>query len=267
MITARNYAAQAERALLQMIGNEDNIYKKTSLAEMYNNINKGQHFLLPNNGLILNNKGVTLYELTLHLPFPKMTIEFHIENSVYDRAVSIYRELPNGIYCNLMIYNKNWALVPFGIFINEECGPKKSGFIFQRTNMLGYETSKDENQGLEKETIEPLRAMMLTPIQELLEALSCNNVYTETLGEFNHKKKNDKLIKQGKLPSYETKILVVDSSAKLVDKTDLGGTHASPRQHLRRGHIRRYSTYNIWINNQVIGKASDGIIEKSYEVK
>jgi hypothetical protein len=44
-----------------------------------------------------------------------------------------------------------------------------------------------------------------------------------------------------------------------------GGHHASPRVHLRRGHIRRYQTgHYCWIQDMVVGKKELGIVHKDY---
>lgn len=42
---------------------------------------------------------------------------------------------------------------------------------------------------------------------------------------------------------------------------------AQARQHLRREHIRRLSSGNIWVNACVVGDPSKGKINKSYEVR
>ena len=44
-----------------------------------------------------------------------------------------------------------------------------------------------------------------------------------------------------------------------------GGTHASPRLHLRRGHIRRLRKGNIWIQQMLVGRPH-GFVDKSYRV-
>lgn len=46
-----------------------------------------------------------------------------------------------------------------------------------------------------------------------------------------------------------------------------GGTHASPREHTRRGHWRRYkSGKTIWIEDNVINAGTTGKVEKVYEI-
>lgn len=110
-------------------------------------------------------------------------------------------------------------------------------------------------------------ALSVYPFLELCEALSCKNVVTEPLEPVDTSK-NARRIKNGKLPIYETKILTIKAPEVVSGKTSNGGgTHASPRQHLRRGHIRRLPDCNIWVNSCVVGSVENGIIEKSYNIK
>ena len=99
-------------------------------------------------------------------------------------------------------------------------------------------------------------------VLELLEALSCKNVIIDNakipkIGERGAANKN--------LPFYETKCLTIKATQKQSTGTRTG-THQSPRQHLRRGHIRRLETGNIWVNACVVGSSEKGVIKKSYNV-
>ena len=50
-------------------------------------------------------------------------------------------------------------------------------------------------------------------------------------------------------------------------KTHQGGTHASPRQHERRGHWRTYrSGKRVWVKNCVVGDPSLGHVKHAYVV-
>jgi hypothetical protein len=76
-------------------------------------------------------------------------------------------------------------------------------------------------------------------VLELLEALSCKNVVIDNakipkIGERGAANKN--------LPFYETKCLTIKATQKQGTGTRTG-THESPRQHLRRGHIRRLESW------------------------
>jgi len=105
---------------------------------------------------------------------------------------------------------------------------------------------------------------------EFCEALTCSNVGFEKVerskvrGLLGAKKKGR--------PSFETYTLTIDtpSTRKVYDDADKpeGRTHKSPRQHLRRGHIRMLADgRRIWVNSCVVGSIANGKIEKDYEVK
>lgn len=103
-------------------------------------------------------------------------------------------------------------------------------------------------------------------IMSLVEVLSCANVQTETLPA--PKFLNAKRIAKGKVPFFEFKVLTLD-----LDETSksfspsLNGTHASPRVHLRRGHIRRLTDRFIFVKAAVVGDKSRGVVMKEYAVK
>ena len=78
----------------------------------------------------------------------------------------------------------------------------------------------------------------------------------------------DRPMSEPKVPVYETKVLTIDTGA--VKKTgtgsgggDGGGNGRSVRQHLRRGHIRRLKSGNLWVQSCVVGSDKNGIITKN----
>lgn len=103
-------------------------------------------------------------------------------------------------------------------------------------------------------------------LAELCEALSCSNVTHEPIEKINPAV-NARRIRDGKLPLYETRCLIINAGKQATAGTAQGGTHNSPRQHLRRGHIRRLLSGNIWVNSCVVAANSPlGKIDKSYAV-
>jgi hypothetical protein len=84
-------------------------------------------------------------------------------------------------------------------------------------------------------------------------------------------KLNKKRAKKGRVPMYEYKILDIVADVlhtpQPADKPHQGGTHASPRMHKRRGHVRRlHSGRTTWVRNAIIGKPGSGTVEKEYAV-
>jgi len=81
---------------------------------------------------------------------------------------------------------------------------------------------------------------------------------------------NKKRAKKGRVPLYEYKVLDIVADilqAVPIAKPHQGGTHASPRMHKRRGHVRRlHSGKTTWIRNMIVGKPGTGTVEKEYAV-
>lgn len=79
---------------------------------------------------------------------------------------------------------------------------------------------------------------------------------------------NKKRTKAGKMPLVAYKTLEIIVPNERVEGEFLGGTHSSPRVHLRRGHIRQFKNSHspIWIQACVVGSAH-GMIVKDYSLK
>jgi len=80
--------------------------------------------------------------------------------------------------------------------------------------------------------------------------------------------RNSARILAGQLPIWETKTLTITLPSERVVSEYKGGTHASPRQHLRRGHYRhcKKSGKVVWVNQCTVGSLANGYIHKDYRV-
>lgn len=77
---------------------------------------------------------------------------------------------------------------------------------------------------------------------------------------------NKKRARTGKFPILTHKTLIVVADAAKTLRIDQGGTHASPRVHLRRGHIRRLDeARRVWVQPCVVG-SKHGVVTKDYRV-
>ena len=77
---------------------------------------------------------------------------------------------------------------------------------------------------------------------------------------------NKKRAAKGKKPlfSYHVLQLVVGKGDK---SESAGGNHASPRMHLRRGHLRRLETKTVWVRPAMINIGSNsGSVAKDYSI-
>ena len=104
----------------------------------------------------------------------------------------------------------------------------------------------------------------LTAVYQLSTALSYNNVTTERFCSYPRtlRRKNNK-----KKPIFEYHILTI-KPGKNQQGTAQGGTNASPRVHLRRGHLREYQPWSFtWVQPCVVGSKKLGVIHKDYKVR
>ena len=76
---------------------------------------------------------------------------------------------------------------------------------------------------------------------------------------------NQRLIKKGKPPTFEWKLVTIEP--KITQSISLGGTHASPRLHDRRGHWRtmKKSGKRVWVKQCKVGDPSKGVIIHDYK--
>lgn len=268
MITAKNYAAQCCKSLSSKESYKFLQPEEYSYVNIVGDlINRSIHFVLPDGGKLLNSRGKSFSGTdNVILPYESITIEFY--DDVMEEKVLLF--------CTDLGDNTG------EIFMQEFYSDRGGKIWFPRTRFQVIDKSCVNADGwIEiKKNIIKIKSMMLIDsaadnednglissitLLELLEALSCKNVSMVNYQEASIA--NAKRIKAGKLPIYETKILVLKTPQTVSKGQPGGGAHASPRQHLRRGHIRRLPFGNIWVNSCVVGDPAKGRIEKSYQVK
>jgi len=80
---------------------------------------------------------------------------------------------------------------------------------------------------------------------------------------------NKKRKANGKQPFFSYKVLqLADERRESGARDGSGGQHASPRMHLRRGHLRRLESKSIWVRPTMVNAESKrGAVFKDYAVK
>lgn len=114
---------------------------------------------------------------------------------------------------------------------------------------------------------------IMVVVLEVLEALACSNVHAER-NRSTPPAVNARRIRDGKTPLYDDWVLTIDAPTALDEATGeplprgAQSGRASPRQHLRRGHIRIYKATGkrVWINAMVVSAGSDGTVTKTYRL-
>lgn len=94
--------------------------------------------------------------------------------------------------------------------------------------------------------------------------INCSNVITPQIAP--SAKLNRKREERGNTPFFEYRVLQVASARGKGD--GLGRTHASPKTHLRSGHIRRLESKTVWVSGSLVNAGSErGVVQKDYAVR
>jgi hypothetical protein len=324
MITARNYAAQAEAGLIWYsdrcfkMGRKIDAFKTRVLAYMIKN---SVHFVIPDDGEIFDDDLRGLRGESLRLPYEGVTVEYFVKKNDENvselapmhapKRVAVASDVNKEQFFSLLDEQNRYMLSEFpgdrvisvyAVNIIEGINywiPMTGGWLLPREWDAVSETAKTLTPLVPKEKRSGVRmagipvilleeafdeyvknigyemamrncihdiAPETRSVLELCEALSCSNVTTDVIQPASPK--NAKRIADKKLPIYETRCLsIVVPTSTNKPATGIGGTHKSPRQHLRRGHIRRlHDDRKIWVNSCVVGAASQGVINKTYKV-
>lgn len=134
--------------------------------------------------------------------------------------------------------------------------------IPERSRLMG-QTSSEALDALYIDTLDEVRTTY-----EFLAALNCSNVGTQTIAA--PSKLNAKREKNGKTPFFAYKVLdLAPSSESSPGAGGVGG--ASPRTHLRRGHLRRlgekFGNKTLWINATMVNASHGNSVSTSYKVR
>lgn len=279
----KNYAAQAAKGISLNTKERGNYLdnfceqyginadvRKRILEKLHSRITACPNFNMPDNGYIFGKENIDTKDCdlpfkefcysTAHTVNPDGTIGNKV---ICKTLIFITRNTDFDIdqvektYAMYFVYSpdtKLWVLLPFYALIND-------GFNGGDILFFG---DREKNKEDGKQIAQVVADFMLI-LNELLTALSCKNV-EQTIIQKADQKLNDKRVRNGKLPLLDERILTIKANKKISGTGTGGGTHQSPKQHLRRGHIRRLETGNIWVRSCVVGDASKGIITKQYKV-
>jgi hypothetical protein len=283
MISAKNYAAQAERGLLEYskvlrrAGYKGDAFVVSKLSH---DVGRAVKFILPTNGVILEDAWKMCEDNDIHLPYRYITLEFDTDgNSEGSETMADNEEIVTKwvifateekgkipfIACPYIGGRWTCAKLMGGLNIDHHVdagqGQDDNSFWMNSSVFLREFSRSVPYDDNEKKVLSAMGSIILG----FLGMLTCKNVEQST-----HQKvspKNAQRIKSHKLPIYETKILTLKPTVAQVSGIVSGlGSHASKRQHLRRGHIRRLESGNIWVNSCVVGDASKGVINKQYKM-
>lgn len=261
---------------------------KIPVVAMVAHLNRAIIFKLPVNGIIFPGEAgrggthidsIGRYDAKVRLPYSEVILEFANEptggearGSAFTKVVCIASDM-NGVgaiqdYVKLRLGESasEYAIAITGAFYSPEHRmwmPNGFTLMMKDDGMTKVFSNFSYTEDVSKDDAYNDVYGETSSVVMLMCALSCSNVSIEKVAAPDAV--NKKRIKCGKKPIRDHHILVLGSKSQ--GERSLGGTHASPRVHLRRGHIRRLEQKNIWVNACVVGNKKLGTVTKDYMVK
>lgn len=262
---SHTYAAQVERALgtaaeeLTATGNPGAAFAQAIVRA----IPASQHFALPAGGRLFDD-GLRGLDTDLHairLPFPIVTISFA---DGARRTLVVAQELHEAGQNTIVVQvavdtgdGQGWGIYPCTVQPVQRHDDGSIGW--QCFDAIG---SRLDRAPMHEAVMAAGRAVL-----ELVEALSCNNVAAEVVERVDPAV-NARRRRQGKLALYEVRRLVVKVGEQVHAIGAPMGDRNGPREHLRRGHVRRLADgRKTWVQCCVVGSRALGVVRKTYAVE
>lgn len=299
-VQALNYAVHAIEDLRQgaaVHGDDGNPAKAESvrnLLDMAFKLKASEKFLLPMNGDLLDVSGMREdYFDLLRLPYPITALEFPTDpsrNGGAKKSVVLCWTGLDGIEeTGEYEPDEGSEVIQFTLFYFSErqnaWRPTPCSFWFHRNHLelsgtvvskgLGhrhlYPSLFDEYYRQCDGDIDALDDQIYLDMKAALDALiefcltiNCENVEQSVLlpSEALNKRRQER----GGEPFDTYRLLTIPGAAP-GEGRGMGGSHASPKLHLRRGHLRRLATGKVtWVRHTLVGDVKKGVAEKTYKV-
>ena len=232
-------------------------------------------FILPFNGVMLGyDVDYVIDEKNFKLPYPVTILEFETGNAATKeevlnpfKVVVVATQKENDIIVLMIIKeNKDWMLYPCScrLSIKDTVDVKYYKINVRQQFSVFTKTMNSLDQDYLKELSKTL-AISTRAVAQLILSLNCKNISDITIPI-----SKTKMALGGKTKGYsEYHVLKVTPSERANRfKNKLGGTHASPREHMRRGHIHRFKMkegfISHWIDAMVVNAGIGGCVTKDY---
>jgi hypothetical protein len=172
-------------------------------------------------------------------------------------------------------YDVCWIeMVANGVVVGSLCVPLDGAIVVSPAIkkpdgwMLGASMLISQSDGLIQYIVPPQtkdwHEAIGATISRFLSAMNCTNV--SRIESKPSEALNKARVRRGKRPLFSTWTLSISIPKERRDSVALGGAHASPRVHLRRGHPREYKPgLWTWVQPCAVGAKENGMIHKDYK--
>jgi hypothetical protein len=167
------------------------------------------------------------------LPLPFDIVLFNFGGIVKDKSIAVCDLVVksyHGFTIQQIIRVDNaWLIMPWATCIYTGKNLDKGGVVINKLEFASEHKLVDANLGQATHSA-----------QRVLQSLVClETKHVRITDEAAPENLNKAREKRGACPISGHKIVTIDTSSAVVEMSDRSGTHASPRLHWRRGHVRR----------------------------
>ena len=230
-----------------------------------------QKFILPHGGYLIDDQELRALDESerLRLPYPSVALEYQCAPADDGMSSSTKRivfasEIDGGIAFRCVAFADTVGVFfPFPAFMLEHGNYLRRDLIIDGVPSLlvrdmGGANDRLIDDGEREDCLHEARALL-----GFMNALACSNVHYER----SEPKKAGKKIKSA-LPFDTYHVLTIDVPGRPGGRTGADAEHRSPREHLRRGHIRRLADgRRIWVNATVVSAGRGGTVNKDYALR
>lgn len=273
-----NYCRQLNKHCKEMLSipNVANSAEAQRLIDLRTLIATTEKFMLPKGGIIFWDpelRGLDGIQVP-SLPFKAIAIEYEMSEPESPSAgtLSATKRIVFAIdqddsiavkACFFLKDRGTWNSIPWVLI-------EKQNFLHEISNgsrRMSFRLLKNEDYGAYENRQDVLSDDLrdeITVLSGFLNALSCSNVHVSNSDVPKARRK----IKSA-LPFDSYHVLTIDTPSDSLHGSSTAGGHRSPREHLRRGHIRRLpDSRRIWVNAAVVGAGRGaGVVTKDYAVR
>ena len=238
-------------------GGDEEVKAATRFA--INLIGASQKFVLPDNGCVMEDPEFRALDgdAHLHLPFPCVALEFSTSGRL-SRVILIAQQQSEMLMIHPVVFDRHeesWSVL-------DETAIPISGSIDRIGRTARFRVF---HEGTPEDVFDWVHKAPAQVVLQFLNALACSNVKIQK-SEGGRTQKA--MRKKGALPFDDYHLLTIDLPGR-AQATDAAGAASgrSPREHLRRGHIRTYeSGLKIWVNAAVVNPGVGGRVSKDYRI-
>jgi len=233
-------------------------------------VKNGICFTLPTSGRILSDEDLKKVDLMdeglLRLPYPVCILEYTSSDSAGRlKLVIVVEMVGDTIFIDMMTAASGGVWTPPAMTAESTIGDRQ---YTVRTRMPEYIHNKEadwaKGRVFKDDAKIMLQSLALSPVYEFVHAI---NFFHTTFDDIPPPERlNRKRLKRGEVPLFTYKVLTVGKKKR--KSQHLGGTHASPRSHLRRGYYRTSQKgIRHWVQPCMVRGETDGFVHKDYRVE